>query len=159
MTRFDFTFLANPKWLFTKALHLLLFFPEEDIVPITFNAVSSVKLISNLKPFALGSGLCLQKYSAERLTHTWRSCVTAGVQCVRRGQVAVVASCTPGLATRWPPHPGRLSRRCLHLLRSAHFSVVLARGHALGGTGSERGRHRGRTQNHGGPLLLAHSVH
>ena len=27
----------------------------------------------------------LQKYSTERLTHTWRSCVTAGVKCVRRG--------------------------------------------------------------------------
>ena len=48
MTRFDFTFLANPKWLLMKAFHFVSFFPEKDIVPITFNAVIFSKV--DLKP-------------------------------------------------------------------------------------------------------------
>lgn len=61
-----------------KALHFVLFFPEGDIVLITFNAVNSVKLISSLKQFALGSGLCFQNYSTEGWRYAFGGAVWFG---------------------------------------------------------------------------------
>lgn len=92
----------------------------------TSNAVSSVQLISNLRQFALGSGLC-SRTTAQRGRHT------RGGAARQPGRSAC-GGAGGGGRELWTGHtPAASSRRLglhrLQLLGSAHFSVVFARGH------------------------------